>query len=124
MVKIHPTVTWTVVFTKATGKHWVQKLLDPYFQHCYIMRDEGDHWLIIDPLKCHIVAKTVTKERYPTINSYIMANDVTINVTARIIDRDRSHFCVINCVEVVKGFLGIKDFWCWTPLDLYNLLRR
>jgi hypothetical protein len=35
----------------------------------------------------------------------------------------RGTLCWFNCVEVVKAHVGIKSFWCWTPYQLYKLLR-
>lgn len=107
---------WTVVFSKAATPHWIQKYLDPYFQHCYAYREIDGEYLVINPLYCHI--STELK------NSVIIkSDDVVLSVKAKInTDQHRHTFCIINCVEVVKGLLGIRSFWTWTPFQLYKYL--
>ena len=125
MVKIHHVTTWHVIFTNADNTHFVHRFLDPYFQHCYIIRREGDQWLVIDPKRSHIDAYLLPVYLYSTIRELIKPTDVSIKVIARIdLKKDRAHPCIINCVEVVKGFLGIKEPWVLTPLQLYNYLRK
>ena len=48
-----------------------------------------------------------------------------VNVVATIdLRKDRGHICRINCVEIIKSFLGINSFFTFTPYQLYKRLKN
>lgn len=92
----------------------------------YAMRksEGGQFWQIINPLISYISVELVTIDEYPHPRCWAESDAVILPVTAKIADQARWTFCVFNCVEVIKGLLGIKSFWTLTPWQLYKHLRR
>lgn len=118
---------WFIVFTSSTLRHWLMRWLNPHFQHCYAMKKSaGGHlWVIIDPMSCYTKVTTEIVDDYPHPRLYAGANAVIVPVMAHLNPSKRLHnLCVFNCVEVVKSLLGIKDFWLWTPRQLYERLTN
>lgn len=116
-------VKYYIVFTKSGFKHWIFKLLDPDFQHVYAMRKSpgGQFWIVINPLRSHIQTDILLVDDYPHPRTFAGVDSVVVPVESMIdIERERWGLCVFNCVEVVKGLLGIKDFWLLTPRQLYK----
>lgn len=117
-------VDWYIVFRTSSLDHWVYKLMDPFFQHVYAVKksEGGCFWIRVDYYISHTTVDIVPIEKYPTIRDYVGDDAVIIPVSATISKRDRGGFNWFNCVEVVKSLLGIKDFWIWTPYQLYKHL--
>lgn len=121
------TIEGYVVFTTTDLKYWIFKYLDPYFQHCYFMKkSKGEQfWLIINPRVSHISTNMLPIDMYPDPRSYAGEDAVIIPIKTTIkLGEVKPMFCVFNCVEVVKGLLGIKKFWIHTPRQLYKYLIR
>lgn len=119
------TEQWTVCFSKAIRKHWVQRFLHKDFQHCYAFKISpgGKFFIIVDPIRSYTVVDLVpaTEEEFKALTE----NVTFLNIVATIdLNNDRGHFCRINCVEVVKSFLGLKSFWTFTPFQLYRKLKN
>lgn len=119
------TVEWWVVFRSSQLNHWLFRYLKAPFQHCYAMKKSagGQMWTIIDPVSSHVRATDEFVDDYPHPRLYAGPNAVILHVVAHVDQTNHKRtFCVFNCVEVVKGLLGIKDFWLWTPRQLYERL--
>ena len=120
---------WTLVFTGSKLKHWLIDRLQPGFQHCYAVKDSpgGEFWMILDSKNSFMDVELVSKLDYPALR--VLCNErnpdcVILPIRAKIDpDRNRWTFCVINCVEICKSVLGIRDMWLWTPYQLYKHLR-
>ena len=117
---------WHIVFKPTTLKHWVFRWLEPYFQHCYAVKESpgGQFWIIVDSKSCYMDVRIESKRDYPTIRS-LCPDSVILSIKA-IIDPDayRYTLCVFNCVEVCKSVLGIRSFWVFTPYQLYKRLNH
>jgi len=117
---------WYMVFTSSALDHWLINRLDPYFQHCYAVKESpgGQFWIIIDSRNAYTEVRMESKLDYPHIR--VLCPDCTIlPVRAKINPKQNRHtFCVINCVEICKSLLGIRSFWTWTPKDLYRYLEQ
>lgn len=115
---------WYIIFRKTELKHWVFRWLDPEFQHCYAVKESpgGEFWIIVNSKSCYTDVTIKSKLDYPHIRS-LDPNSVILSIRAIMQPDDyRYTFCVHNCVEVCKSVLGIKDFWLWTPYQLYKRL--
>ncbi len=117
---------WYVIFTNAKYSNILEPFVHDGFQHCYAMKKSKGEilWHIINPMRSHIQVDFESLEDYPHPRAYAGYNSIILPVTARIdTSRFRGTLGVFNCVEVVKGLLGIKEFWVWTPYQLYKYLR-
>ena len=118
------TQDWNIIFRKSRHNHWIFKWLDPYFQHCYAVREsEGKGlWIVVEGKNAATEVYTLTKQDFPDIRM-IEPDGVILPIKA-IIDpkQTRWSLCLFTCVDVCKSVLGIKDFWCWTPYQLYKRL--
>ena len=120
------TVDWFIIFTRSELKHWLMDKLEPNFQHCYAMKksDGGQFWMIVNPMRSHTQVLLESVDTYPHPRLYAGAESVIVPIRASIDPLLNRHtLCVFNCVEVLKSLLGIKDFWLWTPHQLYKRLR-
>jgi len=126
MYSIEPrTEIWTVCFSKAANKHWVQRFLHKDFQHCYAFKKSpgGQFFLIVDPIRSYTVVDMVpaNEEEFK-----LLTENVTFLTVVATIDltKDRGHFCRFNCVEMIKALIGLKSFWTFTPKQLYRKLKN
>lgn len=120
------TVEYCVVFGRSKLKHWIFRFLDEEIQHVYAMRkSEGEQfWIIIDPLNSFTKVDMVLVDEYPHPRCFAGEDAVILPIRTTInTERNRWTPCVFNCVEVVKSLLGIKDFWVFTPYQLFNRLK-
>ena len=118
------TEDWYIIFTRTKLKHWVFKYLQREFQHCYAVKSSpGDEfWIIVDSKNSYTDVTIRSKQHYPTIRD-LAPNCVILSIHAIMSTTEyRYTLCVFNCVEVCKSLLGIRDFWCWTPYQLYKRL--
>lgn len=117
---------WYIFFTSSRLRHWLIPLLDPYFQHCYAVKESkgGQFWIKVDYQYSHTNVELLTKADYPHIRA-IDKSAVILTVRAKIKPKKGRHTLnVFNCVEQVKSLLGIRAFWVWTPYQLYRRLTN
>jgi hypothetical protein len=102
------------------------KLFNKQISHCYVMiKSKGGHfWHIINPAVTHLDIKTEFVEDYLHPRQYAGVNAVIVPVRAYINQKPRWGLCFFTCTEVIKGILGIKSFWTFTPWQLYKYLIR
>ncbi len=110
-----------VVFSGQTELPWL-KILKPGFRHCYVIINDGDHWISIDPLSCHteIMVHHLTPDF--DLPSWLRRRNLKV-VAADITPQQRqAPVSLYSCVESVKRILGVHDFWVMTPHQLYRRL--
>lgn len=119
-------IKWYVVFCKSKVDMWLYNhVIDKEFGHVYAIRDLNEHqWLIVQPRVNIVDIEIKLKSQYPHVKM-LTGPDVTI-LDASVYPQDRTIACLnfSTCTEVVKGLLGIRSFWTWTPKQLYKLLTR
>ena len=115
---------WYVLFKRSELKHWIFKWLDSEISHVYAVKESpgGEFWIVVNGLNSHLQVDLHSKLDYPHIR--LLCPDSVILSIKAIIQPDsyRQSLCLCSCVDVVKSALGIKDFWCWTPRQLYTRL--
>lgn len=119
-------VDYYVVFRRSKMKHWLFRWLDPYFQHCYAVKESPgkEFWMVVDANTSFTDIKLLSKIDYPHIRA-IEPMGVVLSVRAKIDpDKNINVLNVFNCVEQVKALLGIRAFWVWTPYQLYKRLTN
>lgn len=111
-----------VVFSGETDLPWL-RLLKPGFRHCFILMNDGRHWVSIDPLANHTEVKV--HHVPPTFDLPQWLADRGQRVVAAPVCRTRRRAAPIGfftCVEAVKRVLGLHDGFVMTPWQLYRRL--
>lgn len=114
-----------IVFTASKHNNWMVRLQKAPFQHVYAVKKSlgQQFWIVINPLSSYTSVNIHPVSEYPTIRSLVDCGDIVVKVKAFIDSKDRYTLCVFNCVEVVKSLLGIRNFWLFTPYQLYKHLK-
>lgn len=100
---------------------WLNKILKPGFAHVRVVIHKPHGQVLIDPR----ISYTYT-ECYPS-ECLLTPNDGETHVRYEgLIDiyKMRRFFGPLNCVEVVKGFLGIRKPFILTPYQLYKEVTK
>lgn len=110
-----------VVFSGRTELAWL-RILKPGFRHCYVLFNDGDRWISIDPLS-----------NYTDINVHSLPSD--FDLPGWLLDRGhtvvsapilrpykQAPWMLFTCVEAVKRALGIHKRFVLTPYQLYRYL--
>ncbi len=116
------TEAW-VVFSGQTEMPWLN-ILKPGFRHCYVLLNDGQHWLSIDPLSNYM---EVTVHHVPAaFDLPLWMKDRGHKILPARIERKRKQapWSVFTCVEAVKRVLGIHSRIVFTPWQLYRHLVK
>jgi hypothetical protein len=112
-----------VVFSGQCELPWL-KFLKPGFRHCYVLLNDGAHWISFDPL-CN----------YTDINVHVLPGEFNLPLWLQ----DRGHTVVKapvkrgeneapwmphTCVEAVKRVIGLHARNIFTPWQLYRYLAK
>jgi len=118
---------WWIVFTKSNYKHWIFNWINKDYQHCYaIKKSPGkQYWIIVDGKKSHLAVDVYPVELAPTIKDLVTDYTVITSIKVKYdVLKPVHHLTILSCVDVVKGILGMKAFWCWTPFQLLKRLNN
>ena len=110
-----------VVFSGKADLPWL-KILRPGFRHCFVLLNDGRHWISVDPLSNY---------------TDIMVHHVPVEFDLPLWLADRGHavvpakaerpgkpapWAVLTCVEAVKRIIGLHKRFIITPWQLYHHL--
>lgn len=110
-----------VVFSGEADLAWL-KILRPGFRHCFVVINDGHHWITFDPLSNHSeiivhhlpmdfdVPLWMQRRGYVTVRS---------DITKR---KRPAPWAPFTCVEAVKRILGLHKRLIVTPWQLYRHL--
>lgn len=118
-----PQKAW-VVFSGQSDLDWL-KFLKPGFRHCFLLLNDGDNWISLDPLSNHT-------------EIYVHHLPADFDLPAwmekrghRVLFANLNHtqprpapFMLFTCVEAVKRVLGLHRFFIFTPWQLYCHLKK
>lgn len=118
----HGQQAW-VVFSGQTEISWL-RFLKPGFRHCYVLLNDGERWMSLDPLS-HVTEVSV-HHHVPVdfdLPTWLMerGNRVVRAPMMRDIKKP-APFMLFTCVEAVKRVLGIHQRSIFTPWQLYRHL--
>lgn len=111
-----------VVFTGETDLPWL-KFLKPGFRHCFVLINDGKHWISIDPLANHTDVVVHHVPHNFDLPEWLKKRGQ--RVVPAPVCRTRRHVAPIGfftCVEAVKRVLGLHDGMVFTPWQLYRRL--
>lgn len=113
-----------VVFSGQTDLPWL-KCLKPGFRHCYVLLNDGYHWVSIDPLFpyteiiVHHVSPAFDLPKWLEGRGH----RTVYCPVARPLKKTAS-VSVFTCVEAVKRIIGLHNWRVHTPWQLYKYLTR
>ena len=128
MFKIKPKITeeWYLVFDQAAKEHWFHRFIHPEFQHCYAMKksEAGLFWMIVNPSWSHVSVEYRLATTFPDPRDYVGEYARIVKYQA-VIDPQGSctQLNVLACVDIIKRFLGIRNWRIITPYQLYKYAR-
>ena len=111
-----------VVFSGETDLPWL-RFLKPGFRHCFVLMNDGRHWISIDPLANHTEVKVHHVPSDFDLPQWLA--DRGQKVVAAPVCRTRRRVAPVGfftCVEAVKRVLGLHDGLVMTPWQLYRRL--
>lgn len=120
-------VDWFIVFEHSDMPWRWTKLLAPGFRHCYAVRWDGWNWIRFNPKMGHTDVEILTYGKFDSIIEIVQDTDCCAILHCRVwreTMRIRAPWpTVATCVEQIKAILGIRKWYLWTPLQLFNYLR-
>jgi hypothetical protein len=102
---------------------WWLRLLRPGFRHCFVVLNDGTHWITIDPLSPHM--EVVVQPVASGFDLIGWLRERGHAVAAAPIRRDHlrpAPLAPFTCVEAAKRVLGLHDRRVVTPWQLYRRL--
>lgn len=116
------TEDWYVVFTSSRLKHWLTRWINPDFAHVKLVKEDDGLWVIVDSKNSFTQITLELIDDYPHIrklcpNAVILAVKTHINP-----NKYQWHLGIHSCVDVAKGILGIREFFVFTPYQLYRYI--
>ena len=118
------TQTAWVIFTGKTDLPWL-KMLKKGFRHCFLVMNDGQRWISLDPLATYIDIKIhhhiapefdlptwLDAQGYCVVQSEIECNHIK-----------PAPLMIFSCVTFIKRALGIHKRFILTPWQLYQFLK-
>ena len=114
-----------VVFSGKADLPWL-RILRPGFRHCFVLLNDGTHWLSVEPLLTHMevqIYHTVPAD-FDLPEWLSRRGQVVVEAPIARHHKKPAPWMVFSCVEVVKRVLGVHKRFIVTPWQLYRYLER
>ena len=108
----------TLIFRQANYSKILNWFLKEGFSHVLVVIHKPYADVLIDPR----IGYTEVTVYPPNTDFSNWGEKITVTVEAEVA-RLRGIFGLLNCVEQVKAFLGIRDKFIFTPYQLYRKLK-
>ncbi len=116
-----PQRAW-VVFADETNIAWL-RWLKHKFRHCFVLINDGDHWIALEPLASCLEVSVLPPAPDFNLPAWLEAqHHVVCEAPIRRHLEKMAPLAPLNCVEIVKRYLGIRDPFILTPYHLYRYL--
>ena len=113
-----------VAFTGKTDLWWL-RILKPGFRHCFVVLNDGRHWITVDPLANALDVAVQPVPPETDLPAWYCAQGLSVVPARRRASLPRPMpIAPVTCVEVVKRTIGLRDRWIVTPFQLYRALCR
>lgn len=109
----------TLIFRQANYSKILNWFLKEGFSHVLVVIHKPYADVLIDPR----IGYTEVTVYPPNTDFSNWGEKITVTVEAEVA-RLRGIFGLLNCVEQVKAFLGIRDKFIFTPYQLYRKLKN
>ena len=121
--KESPDAVW-VIFSDETDIRLL-KLLRRGFRHCFIMMQQDERWILIDPRSDKTDIALLPHPAHFNFPRYFTQQGKTVvKVPLRSVPKKIAPLFPLSCVETVKRVLGIHRRFVLTPYQLYRFLKK
>lgn len=114
---------WVVFSGQCDELKWV-RILKPGFRHCYVLLNDGAHWISVDPLANHT---DINVHQLPlAFDMPLWLQDRGFTVVKAPVSRGtrEAPWMPHTCVEAVKRIIGLHRRCIITPWQLYKHLIK
>jgi len=119
-------IEWFIIFEHGDMPYWWAKYLQSGFRHCWALRWDGFNWIAFQPKLGHTDIEILPFGRYEDIEIISKDNNISAIIRAKVwreSKRIRSPYPVaITCVEQIKALLGVRQWYLFTPYQLFHYL--
>lgn len=119
---------WVVFYDPPTNQWW-NKHLHQGYHHCMTIQWDGFMWILSNHTIGHTEIFTLPVEKWEDVKKFIEywfegENFSYVNVTT-VLNSDKPRrtkllFTPYTCTELVKATLGVREYFLWTPYQLYK----
>ena len=113
-----------VVFSGQTDLAWL-RLLKPGFRHCFVLLNDGQRWVTLDPLSNYM--EVAVHHYVPPefdLPRWLAARGFKVVQSEIAHEKKPAPFMLFTCVEAVKRVLGLHKRFIITPWQLYRHLTK
>jgi hypothetical protein len=113
-----------IVFSNETDIR-VLKILKQGFRHCFMVMQQGEKWMLIDPRSNKTDIQILPHPshfnfpRYFTEQGHTVLKVPEMNAPQKIMTP-----FPVSCVEGIKRIIGLHKFWVITPHQLYKKIIK
>lgn len=122
----HPrSVEAWVLFSGKADLPWL-RLLKPGFRHCYVVMNDGQRWITVDPLSPHteIMVHHHIAPDFDLIGWLEEGGQKALKAGLYWGHRKPAPIMLFTCVEAVKRLIGLHRRLILTPWQLYRYLKK
>ncbi|MEI6987230.1 MAG: hypothetical protein WCK65_13990 [Rhodospirillaceae bacterium] len=113
-----------VVFCDNLELKWL-RILRPGFRHCFVVLNDGRHWIAIDPLAPLLEVTVPPVPASYDLPGWFASQEYTVVAApVRRSLRQPAPWGPFTCVETCKRVLGLHDCLLVTPWQLFRHLTR
>jgi hypothetical protein len=116
---------WYVAFVPPLDKRWWHRFFHAKHKHCFAMTYVGSPegtWLLFEPWWSRIMVTEITQAEADKFLAWAGRGDA-LWVYESLPGRSSQIKFWMTCAVLVAHLLG-KNYWCWTPHQLYKRLRK
>lgn len=118
-----PQMMW-VIFSDETDL-WFLKPLRDGFRHCFILMQQDNRWVLIDPRSDKTEIEILPHPHHFNFPRFFMEQGKTVVKVPTIhTPRKIASILPVSCVEIIKRFVGLHQWWVVTPYQLYRSLLK
>lgn len=113
-----------IIFSNDTDIRML-KLCRRGFRHCFMMMQQDDRWILIDPRSNKTDVQILPHPKSFNFPRYYSEQGKIVVKIPEIIAPNKimSPFPV-SCVETLKRMIGLHTWWVMTPYQLYKHLQK
>jgi len=121
---MNDTKAW-VVFSTHADLLWIH-ILKPGFRHCFVLINDGEGWLSLDPMLHHMDMKAHREVSNDfDLPEWLRGRGLTV-IPAKLnrLKQVPAPVELMTCVSIIKRILGIHNIFIITPYQLYKYLNK
>jgi len=112
-----------VVFSGQADLPWL-RFFKPGFRHCYVLMNDGSHWITLDPLSSHMDVQVHHVPQDFDMPRWLKSRGLCVMRADLSRVEKPAPWMAFTCVEAVKRVLGLHKRLIFTPWQLYRHLIK